>query len=132
MVNLTARAGFLATPSTLIYGKAGINWSSIDFQVNNIIDINGGTCGPIGSTHPGYNAVNKWTPGVTAGLGIEQRVFDRITLFAEYDVVESSGTTTNLFSGGTGLNPGCTPNFQAKTTLKPLNIVKVGLNYQFH
>jgi outer membrane immunogenic protein len=131
MVNLTARMGYLVTPSTLIYGKAGINWSALDFKVNNVIDITGGTCGPIGTNRGGYATQTEWRSGVTAGLGVEQRVYDHFTVFGEYDVVDNGGSTINNFTGGTGTG-GCTANFSAKTTTRALNIFKVGVNYQFH
>jgi len=133
MANLTTRFGFLPAPDTLIYGKVGINWSSIDFSITNDIG-NSGTCGPVpGTPHPGYNTNNISATGLTAGLGVEQRVWDKVTVFGEYDVVQSgSGSTNNFWTGGTGTN-GCTANFgPSTTTLKPLNIVKFGINYQFH
>lgn len=131
MGNLTARGGFLVTPSTLLYGKAGINISSIDFQVLNDRDINGGTCGPIGSRYPGYNAVNRTTAGATAGVGVEQRVWNNVTVFGEYDVMENGGSFNNANRGGTGTS-GCTNDFTSKTTIGiTTQIVKFGLNYKF-
>jgi len=130
MGNLTARGGFLATPSTLIYGKAGINWSSIDFQVLNTVDINGGTCGPIGSRYPGYNTVNRVRAGATAGVGIEQRIWNNVTVFGEYDIMENGGTSNNFNTGGTGVS-GCTNDFTSRTTTGATQIVKFGLNYTF-
>jgi outer membrane immunogenic protein len=130
MFNFTGRAGYLITPSTLIYGKAGINVSSIDFKVLNDVDVNGGTCGPIGSTYPGYNTVNRTRAGFTAGAGIEQRISDRLTIFGEYDYADVGGTALNAYTGGTGPS-GCTRDFRATTTTKGLNIVKGGINYSF-
>jgi outer membrane immunogenic protein len=129
MGNLTARAGYLATPSTLVYGKAGINWSSIDFQVLNDVGFSG-TCGPLGTTHPDYNVVNRVRAGATAGVGIEQRIWNNVTVFGEYDIVENGGTWINRNTGGTGTG-GCTANFTSKTTIGATQIVKFGLNYAF-
>ena len=45
-----------------VYFKTGAAWVGQDLNVNNIIDITGGTCSPIGSHHANYNAnqVNSW------------------------------------------------------------------------
>lgn len=133
MGNLTARFGFLPAINTLIYGKAGINWSSIDFQVSNVTSTGNGGCGGALLRNNGSYATNNVSAtGLTAGVGIEQRIWNKVTAFAEYDVVDSgSGTTTNLNTGGTGTG-GCTANFRSTTTLKPLNIVKFGINYLFN
>jgi outer membrane immunogenic protein len=132
MGNLTGRFGFLPLPNTLIYGKAGINWSSIDFRVSDVTATRNAGCGVIGTNNGSYNANNVSATGVTAGLGVEQRVWNKLTVFAEYDVIESgSGTWTNFNTGGTG-NGGCTANFRSTTSLKPLSIVKFGINYLFN
>ena len=133
MGNLTGRFGFLPLPDTLIYGKAGINWSSIDFRVSDVTSTGNGGCG--GNTfrnNGSYTANNISATGATAGVGVEQRVWNKLTVFAEYDVIESgSGTTNNFNTGGTGLG-GCSANFRSSTTLKPLSIVKFGINYLFN
>jgi outer membrane immunogenic protein len=131
MGNVTARLGYLVTPSTLIYGKGGINVSSVDFQVLNDRAFSG-TCGGIAPTFPGYNKVNRTTAGATAGVGIEQRVWNNVTVFGEYDVMENGGTFINRNTGGTGTG-GCTADFTSKTTIgTTTQIIKAGLNYSFH
>jgi outer membrane immunogenic protein len=132
MGNLTARGGYLVTPSTLLYGKAGINWSSIDYQVLNDVAFSG-TCGipGVGTRYPGYNTVSKVRTGATAGVGIEQRIWNNVTVFGKYDVMENGRSVNNLFTGGTGV-AGCTPNFVMKTTTAATQVVKFGLNYQFN
>jgi outer membrane immunogenic protein len=131
MGNLTARIGFLPAPNTLIYGKAGINWSSMDLSVNNVVDLLGGTCGPVGTRAPGYSTNNQLRTGLTAGVGIEQRVYQKVSVFGEYNVVDNGGTSTQRFTGGTGAG-GCTPDFAATVSTKPTSIVKVGVNFQFN
>ncbi|HET7885187.1 MAG TPA: hypothetical protein VFL62_03070 [Bradyrhizobium sp.] len=133
MGNLTARVGYLVTPSTLFYGKAGVNITSIDFQVLNDIGFSG-TCGApgVGTRYPGYNVVNRTTAGATAGLGIEQRVWNNLTVFGEYDVVQTGGSFSNFNTGGTGAG-GCTNNFVSQTNIgTATQLFKVGLNYQLH
>jgi outer membrane immunogenic protein len=130
MGNLTARAGYLILPTTLVYGKAGINFAALDLKVTNVIDITGGTCAPVGTVQPGYNSRSTTQTSFTAGGGIEQKIGNNLTVFGEYDYVDIHGTSTGLNTGGTG-GGGCTPDFTSSTTLKPLNIVKFGLNYTF-
>src|ERR1019366_2814769 len=127
LATLTGRVGYLPCQNTLVYAKAGVAWTSIDFSVNNVIDITGGTCGPIGTNRGGYNTNNHTGTSFTVGGGVEQRLWDRVSIFGEYDYVDISGTTNNLYTGGTGVG-GCTPNFTAATDLKALNIFKLGVN----
>jgi outer membrane immunogenic protein len=132
MADLTARAGYLFWENTLIYGKFGINWSSIDFQVLNDVGFSG-TCGPPGSQpgpHPGYNANSVGRVSPTVGIGIEQRIWNGLSVFGEYDFVANGGSYTNLNTGGTGAG-GCTADFVSTTTIRDTNIVKFGLNWTF-
>lgn len=131
LATLTGRVGFLPWQNTLIYGKAGVAWTTIDLNIDHIIDVSGGTCGPPGSTSPGYNTNRVNKAAFTAGGGIEARVTDMVTAFGEYDYVDITGTNTNLYTGGTGAG-GCTPDFTATTNLKPLNIVKFGVNFKLN
>ena len=127
LFTLTGRLGYLPWQNTLVYGKAGIAWTSIDLNVNNVIDITGGTCGPIGTNQGGYNTNSHTKTAFTAGVGIEQRLWDRLSFFGEYDYVDVTGTSTDLNIGAGG----CTGNFTSTTSLKPINLVKFGINYKF-
>ena len=132
MADLTARAGYLFWQNTLVYGKFGINWSQIDFQVLNDVGFSG-TCGPLGSSpgpHPGYNANSVGRVSPTVGVGVEQRFWSGLSVFAEYDFVANGGSYTNLNTGGTGAF-GCTRDFVSTTTIRDTNIVKAGLNWTF-
>jgi outer membrane immunogenic protein len=133
MADFTARAGYLFWENTLIYGKFGINWSSIDFQVLNDVAVNG-ACGNFGVGapfhYPGYNTNSIGRASPTVGVGIEQRFFSGLSVFAEYDFVANGGSYTNLNTGGTG-STGCTRNFVSTTTIRDTNIVKAGINWTF-
>jgi len=61
-------------------------------------------------------------------IGVEQRVWNKVTVFGEFDVVDNGGSSNPSFTGGTG-NGGCTANFGATVTTKPTSIVKFGFNY---
>jgi outer membrane immunogenic protein len=130
MADLTARAGYLFWENTLIYGKAGINWSSIDFQVLNDFASFGDCALPAPRAWPGYNTNHVGRVSPTVRVGIEQRFFGGLSVFAEYDFVANGGSYTNLNTGGTGVG-GCTANFVSTTTIRDTNIVKAGLNWTF-
>jgi outer membrane immunogenic protein len=130
MADLTARAGYLFWENTLIYGKAGINWSSIDFQVFNDVAFSG-TCADPALSHAGYNTNRVGRVSPTVGVGIEQRFWSGLSVFAEYDFVANGGSYTNLNTGGTGLGTGCTADFTSTTTIRDTNIVKAGINWTF-
>jgi outer membrane immunogenic protein len=127
LATLTGRLGYLPWENTLVYAKAGVAWASIDFTVNNVIDITGGTCGPVGTNQGGYNTNHHTRTAFTAGAGVEQRVWDRVSVFGEYDYVDLRGTTTDLNSGGTGFGT-CTANFTSTTNYKADNIFRLGVN----
>jgi outer membrane immunogenic protein len=131
MGNLTARIGFLPLPNTLFYGKFGVNWSALDFGVNNVIDRTGGTCGPIGTFRGGYSTNSETRTGLTAGIGVEQRFYDNWSVFGEYNVIDNGATTNNKFTGGTGAS-GCTPDFTPSVTTRATSVLKFGVNFQFH
>ena len=127
LATLTGRVGFLPWDNTLVYGKAGIAWSSIDLSVTNVIDVNSGTCGLLGTNKGGYNTNRHTKTAFTAGAGVEQRIWDRVSVFGEYDYVDHRETTNDFNTGGSGAG-GCTANFTCTTHFKPLNIIKFGVN----
>jgi outer membrane immunogenic protein len=130
MADLTARAGYLFWENTLIYGKFGINWSQINFQVSNDLAFSG-TCGAIAPSFPGYNSNHIGRVSPTVGVGIEQRFFSGLSVFAEYDFIANGGSYTNLNTGGTGTPFSCTADFTSTTTIRDTNIVKAGINWTF-
>ena len=87
---IVARAGFLVTPNTLIYGMGGIAWGKLKTKVS--IPIFGGGALSGDETHTGW----------TAGVGIEQAFTDRISARIEYAHVDLGEETTTLNAGGGG------------------------------
>lgn len=131
MADLTARAGYVFWENTLVYGKFGINWSSIDFQVlNDVATFGDCAIGGLTTRWPGYNTNHVGRVSPTVGVGVEQRFWSGLSVFAEYDFVANGGSYTNLNTGGTG-GAGCTRDFVSTTTIRDTNIVKAGLNWTF-
>ncbi|WP_141701935.1 outer membrane protein [Methyloceanibacter stevinii] len=71
MVSVIGRAGYLATPNTLVYGLAG--WSYGHFNVEDL------------PFSVGYGQISDFgSHGITVGGGLEQRLSSKWTLRAEY------------------------------------------------
>ena len=78
-LNLTARAGYLLAPDTLIYGLGGVGAQHVegDFQV----DTDKGLGTPLKSS---IYELDKWTPAGIVGAGLEAMVSDTLSLKLEY------------------------------------------------
>lgn len=131
--SVTGRIGFLPWQNTLLYAKAGVAWTNIDYNVDNVVDSNiyssgGGSCGPVGTAHTPYATRSSSRAGFTAGGGIEQRLTDNLSAFAEYDYADLGGRKAVAFAA-TG--DSCTPAFTADVNLNQVNVVKFGLNWKF-
>jgi len=126
---LTAKLGYLPIDNLMIYAKGGLAWVNTNYGVTNDIDISGGTCGPVGTTHPNYNTTRQTYSTGTAGGGAELRVTSNMTVFGEYDWIGGHNSTVNM------TNPSadpCVANFSSTVNLGAINIFKFGANYQFH
>ncbi|MGV1014447.1 MAG: outer membrane beta-barrel protein [Methyloceanibacter sp.] len=93
MVSVIGRAGWLATPSTLLYGLAG--WSYAHFEVDRV---------PFG-----FGSIDDFeSDGPTIGGGIEQRLSPKWSLRAEYRYTdfgkESFRSVRTGSSSGSGQN----------------------------
>jgi len=76
-----ARAGFMATPSTLIYGK--VAWVRNE-QRKEFVPFNPGTSTNVGgTTTPGYYYHHFNTNGVQWGAGVEQNIAPMVYVKAE-------------------------------------------------
>jgi outer membrane immunogenic protein len=124
---LTARIGFLPTENILLYVKGGVAYVGEDFNVTDIVDITGGSCGPAGTHHPNYNTTSTTYTTGTAGAGVEGRVWNNLSAFVEWDYIPGSnfGITMTNSSGDH-----CVPNFNANVHTGAINIVKAGLNFR--
>ncbi len=80
--SMRARAGFLATPSLLLYGTAGLAWSTMEF-------------GLVGDAHRSETFM-----GYQVGLGAETMISRNVGLRLEY-IYTDFGSERVLHSGGT-------------------------------
>ncbi|ADJ24826.1 porin [Hyphomicrobium denitrificans ATCC 51888] len=111
---VTARAGFLATPSTLVYGKGGFAFYNGDATQSTTAD---------GYVFHGTGTFTGWV----AGGGIEQRLTDNLSIKVEYlhfDFGSQAGDQTSISDPPVGHVYGNSTRIDADT-------VKAGLNYHF-
>lgn len=107
IATLAFKTGYLVNPQTMVYGTAGFVHGDFDYTLT----------GPDGSATEGFNA-----DGYTLGLGVERKVNDRMSVFAEYQY-RDFGRTDVTFSDGTD-------SVVTVATPKHQNI-KLGVNFSF-
>jgi outer membrane immunogenic protein len=127
---IRARAGYLITPSFLVYVTGGLAFGKTDFSTSITQNVNTGVTGP-------YSAAANESLlrfGGTIGGGVEWLLTQNWSVKAEYlyvglDVIGTS--TLNL----TLVNPLAGLNFSSATVLSSAhfdeNLVRAGLNYHF-
>ena len=122
--SIGARAGYLVTPSTLMFTSVGYSRLSLSDTV--IQGSLGG--GPAGSF---VLADNGTFGGVFIGSGIEMKLSDRLSLKGEYRYLFANGDDINLLPGVTfGL---FTANDLVSAELSPdIQSVRLSLDYRFN
>jgi outer membrane immunogenic protein len=112
--DITARAGFLVTPSTLVYGKGGFAFYNGEAKQT--------------SANPAYSQHGTDTfTGWVAGAGIEQRINDAVSIKVEWlhvDFGDEGGSQTSISDPPVG-------HVYSNSTSLDADTIKVGLNYHF-
>ena len=90
VATVTARAGYLLTPGTLGYAKAGVAWT----RTSALLTYDGSAVDSVGFSQSGF----------TAGAGVEHRIRRNLSVFAEYNYY-GAGDKTVFFpnSDNTGV-----------------------------
>jgi outer membrane immunogenic protein len=112
---LRGRAGLLVTPSTLLYATGGL--AVANAKAHGSFTYDDGT-GPISGTF----SDRDWTFGWTAGVGIEDKFAERVSLKLEYLYLSFPDAT---FEFG---QPGVTVGFDGEASM---HMVRTGLNIGF-
>ena len=123
LASVTARAGVLVMPDTLLYVKGGFAFAHDVFSVTDLVANQGGCYGNPG---PDYAAVGQGRTGGTVGFGGEHAFSNKVTMFAEYDY--SNFGTQNVDFPDTG--NGCSPGFTVAIK-QSVQEVKVGFNVHY-
>ena len=125
LVSLTARAGVLVMPDTLLYLKGGLAFAHDSFSVTDLTA--GGSCGGFaGSPGPDYAPVGQGRFGGTVGFGAEHAFTSKVTMFSEYDYSDF-GTKDVNFANVDGR---CSRAFTAQIK-QSVQEVKVGFNVHY-
>ena len=133
------RVGYLWNNELLLYATGGLAYGQVSLTGNtNLANLSIPPVPPFGVGNAGFGA-SKTNVGWTAGAGIEGRLFAWLptgwTWKLEYLYVDlgldtvTPGSTSP--SGGLGLQRASLGNITTQTHFTD-NIVRVGLNYQFH
>jgi len=117
--SLRLRLGFLATPSTMLYGTAGYAWQSL--RVNANCSASSGFC-----TWSHDETASKVVSGWTAGVGMEHKLQKNVALRLEYRYSDYRAFQHTFFTFDGSSDDRFTAN--VKTESRALNL---GLVYQF-
>lgn len=109
---LAARLGYLVQPQTLAYAQAGFAWANTDFDDND-------------PSYPVHGSKRLNSSGWLLGLGLEHRLSEHLSFFAEYNYVDLGKKTATLHYDN--------PIFADQTyqIKQKMNTLGVGLNYRF-
>jgi outer membrane immunogenic protein len=140
------RAGWLATPNLLLFGTGGFAYGRVDGSANYMFNVSGPApilvFGPIG----GFGAIcqantvcfagssSEIRTGWTAGGGAEWLLDQHWSVKIEYQFVDLGTETIRITALNVGgpLPPGTAPASFNAAFHDRFNVVRVGLNYQFH
>lgn len=111
IAGLQFKTGYVVNPQTLVYGTAGYVRGDFDYTLSASVD------GESGSLTDSYTA-----DGYSLGLGVERKVRDNLSVFAEWQY-RSFGKTDIAFTDGTDA-------ITTRATPEHHNI-KVGVNFSF-
>lgn len=107
LVGLHLKTGYVVNPQTLVYGTAGAVYGDLDYTL---------------STAGGSETVNYDTTGYTLGLGVERKLRDNLSVFAEWQYRNLGKTDVEFGDGAASILTRATPEHHH---------VKLGVNFSF-
>jgi outer membrane immunogenic protein len=118
LATLTGRIGFVATPSTLLYAKAGAAWAQDNISTTNISS----PLVPVGPVSSSSYAASGWT----VGGGLEYVFAPHWSVFVEYDYMDF-GTSTRTFIDSPAAGGGRGPF----NITQQVQTAVVGINFRY-
>lgn len=109
LLGLRFKAGYTVSPNTLVYGTVGVGHGKYDYTLTDTVT---GDSMTQGYTDTSFNA----------GIGLEQKLGERTSLFAQYEYQHAGKTDLDFELNGSGKRTRATP--------KSHN-VKLGVNFRF-
>jgi outer membrane immunogenic protein len=140
---IRGRLGVLPANNILIYTTAGLAYGRVDENVslNNVGGLGVGVpgfsfqCGliPAGTPNCFVGSSSRITAGWTTGAGLEYALSRNLSLKTEYLYVNlDRGNTVNVVAQTVLLAGNAPSSFSAAWSRADFNVLRVGLNYQFH
>lgn len=111
IAGLRFKTGYAVNPETLVYGSAGYVRGDFDYILSASIDGEGG------SMTEGYTA-----DGYSLGLGVERKVRDNLSVFAEWQYRNFGKEEVSFADGEAAIVTNATPEHHN---------IKVGVNFSF-
>jgi outer membrane immunogenic protein len=123
------RAGFLPTPTLMIFGSAGLAWGETEMRSAFICP----TCAPPSGTQAATaNTHHRWGAGLAVGGGVEWMFLPSWSLKAEYIRADLGTTDSNIrYNYGPGGAPITSFSTMRSASTFVEDVVRVGLNYHF-
>lgn len=107
LVSLRLKAGYEVNPETLVYGTVGVAHGDFDYTLSEAGS----------SLTEGYSDT-----ALSAGLGVERKLNERLSMFAEWEYRQFGKTELTFSTDGGDLATRATPKHHN---------IKVGVNYRF-
>lgn len=107
LVGLQIKTGYVVNPQTLVYGTAGAVYGDLDYTL---------------SGDGGSATVNYDTTGYTLGLGVEHKLRDNLSVFAEWQYRNLGKTDVEFGNDTASVLTRATPEHHH---------VKLGVNFSF-
>ncbi|PHQ67705.1 MAG: autotransporter outer membrane beta-barrel domain-containing protein [Paracoccus sp.] len=107
IVGLQMKTGYVINPQTMVYGTAGFVYGDFDYT----------TAGPDGSATENFDA-----NGYSVGLGVERKLNERTSIFAEWQYRNFGKTDVTFTDDDTALVTRATPEHHN---------IKLGVNFSF-
>lgn len=107
MVGLQFKTGYAVNPQTLVYGTAGAVYGDFDYDLG---------------TAAGSETASFEETGYSLGLGVERRIRDNLSVFAEWQYLNFGDTDVDFGDDTDRLVSGATPEHHN---------IKLGVNFSF-
>jgi outer membrane immunogenic protein len=123
------RAGFLPTPSLMLFGSFGLAWGETEMRSAFVCAV----CAPPSGTQAATaNTAHRWGAGLAVGGGAEWMFLPNWSLKAEYIRADLGTGASNIrYNYGPGGAPITSFSSMRSASTFTEDIVRVGLNYHF-
>lgn len=124
--HLTLRPSFIITPCTLFYMNLGVGYAKVNFKAENKIYANA-------DPYPNRFSSDETKYGFTLGAGLQKRITNCISVFAEYQYTYYGDFCPDKVKQGGTMVPVEQPEgtFTNRGAVIDTNVFKIGMMYTF-